>query len=129
MHAQYFGNLADGENILEFRPLHPSPVHQLTSAIQNFSRIRYVRNSQSQEQSKRFPLAACLKFFAALMCALTSNEEMAVNLTFRARDRPTVADRSRPQEMNGFGYHLEIRRHEEIFIEELFAVAGLQSLT
>jgi hypothetical protein len=34
MHAQYFGNLADGENILEFRPLRPNPVHQLTSAIQ-----------------------------------------------------------------------------------------------
>ncbi len=27
VHAQYFGNFADGENILDFRPLHPSPVH------------------------------------------------------------------------------------------------------
>ena len=41
VHAQYFGNLADGENILEFRPLHPSPVHQLTSAIQISPESRY----------------------------------------------------------------------------------------
>jgi hypothetical protein len=45
VHAQYFGNLADGQNILEFRPFNPSPVHQLTSAIQKFSQISLRGNS------------------------------------------------------------------------------------
>lgn len=52
-----------------------------------------------------------------------------MNLTFRPRDRPTVADRGRPPRIDEFGYFLQIRRHEEIFTEELFAVAGLRSLT
>jgi hypothetical protein len=40
VHAQYFGNLADGENVLEFRAPNPSPVHQLTFAIQIFPESR-----------------------------------------------------------------------------------------
>ena len=52
-----------------------------------------------------------------------------MNQTFRPRDRPTVADRGRPPRIDEFGYFLQIRRHEEIFTEELFAVAGLRSLT
>jgi len=55
-----------------------------------------------------------------------------VNLTFRPKDRPTMADRGRPLRNDEFGYFLQIRRHEPIgwyFTEELFAVDGLGSLT
>jgi hypothetical protein len=38
-----------------------------------------------------------------------------------------VGDRGRPPRIDEFGYFLKIRRHEEFFIEELFAVAGYEA--
>ena len=59
--------------------LHPRPFHKFTTADGNLSHF------PKQPKMTRHAPELCVKFLTVLTCALTSNDEIAVNLTSNRR--------------------------------------------